>query len=98
MKYLFSDTVLERYCWGGTPDGKKKPFKQLIAINNLIYESVKRQFRAFKKIEYKNYLIYKWLKHSRSRQRIVTYRYPTRNDPNDELSGFEEEEEEDDDI
>lgn len=97
MKYLIADTVLEGFTWRGTVETKKKPFKQLVALNNLIFESVKHQFKAYKKIDYKNYLVNNWLKHSRTRQRIVTYQYPTRHQRNDEFDVEENELEEEDD-
>lgn len=74
MKYLFADCVLERYSWRGTE--KKKAFKQLKLINKTIFESVRYQFQKYRYDQYKNYVV-EWLKHSRTRQRVVTYRYPT---------------------
>lgn len=80
MKYLFIDPVLELYTWRGTED--KKPFKSLRSINSLIYQSVRLQFgQQYKKHEYKAYMI-QWLKHSKSRQRVITYSYPQRKETN----------------
>lgn len=73
MKYLFADSVLERYSWRGTE--KKKPFMQLKLINKTVFESVRHQFQKYRYDQYKAYII-EWLKHSRTRQRIVTYKYP----------------------
>ncbi len=81
MKYLFSDTVLERYTWRGTE--KKNPFKSLKTLNHLLYTSVRRQFKDYKQFEYKNYMV-EWLKHAKSRQRKVTYIYPDRKDDSDD--------------
>lgn len=79
MKYLFIDPVLELYTWRGTED--KKPFKSLRSINSLIYQSVRLQFgQQYKKHEYKAYMI-QWLKHSKSRQRVITYN-PQRKETN----------------
>lgn len=86
MKYLFTDPVLERYTWRGTD--KKSPFKSLKSLNNLLYMSVRLQFKNYKLFEYKTYMV-QWLKHSRSRQRKVTYSYPDRkelSDSEDEIS------------
>lgn len=80
MKYLFIDPVLELYTWRGTED--KAPFKSLRSINSLIYRSVRQQFgEEYKKHVYKKYMI-QWLKHAKSRQRIITYRYPQRKETN----------------
>lgn len=99
MKYLF--TVLERYTWLGTET--KKPFKSLKSLNNLLYQSVREQFgqksqqfgqkghQKYKLHEYQSYMV-QWLKHSRSRQRTVTYSYPDQkkfDDSEDELTDDE---------
>ncbi|XP_037048482.1 uncharacterized protein LOC119082931 [Bradysia coprophila] len=75
MKYLFTDRVLEKYSWRGTSE--KRPFKKLKSLNNLILRSVRDRFPNTARDEYNDYMI-QWLKHARSRQRKVTYTYPTR--------------------
>lgn len=91
MKYLFTDVVLERYTWLGTD--KKRPFKSLKSLNNLLYMSVRQQFKNYNRFEYKSYMV-QWLKHSKSRQRKVTYTYPNPN--RNEFSDSEDEISEDD--
>lgn len=80
MKYLFTDPVLDRYTWRGTD--KKHSFKSLKSLNNLLLMSVRQQFESYKRFEYNAYMV-QWLKHSTSRQRIVTYVYPDREELND---------------
>lgn len=75
MKYLFADEILEGYSWRGTE--KKRAFKQLKNVNQIIFESVRSQFRKYRYDQYKKYMI-EWLKHSRTRQRTVKYSYPVR--------------------
>lgn len=89
MKYLVSDQVLDRYTWRGT--GEKKAFEKLTFLNALIYKSVRSQFKKFSFKEYKTYMV-QWLKHSKTRQRTVVYRYPNRNQQD------ENEEESDEDV
>lgn len=93
MKYLFTDPVLDRYTWRGTE--KKKSFKSLKSLNNLLYSSVRQQFgQKYKRHEFNSYMV-QWLKHSRSRQRTVNYSYPDQknfddsDDSEDELSDDE---------
>lgn len=80
MKYLFTDPVLEKYTWRGTE--KKQSFKSLKSINNLLYRSVRHQFKNYKQFQYKDYMV-QWIKHAKSRQREVTYKYPDRNESSD---------------
>lgn len=91
MKYLFSDPVLERYTWRGTE--KKRPFKSLKSLNNLLYASVRNQFEEYHRFEYNKYMV-QWLKHAKSRQRVITYKYP---DPK-EMSDSDEVTDDDFDI
>lgn len=56
---------------------EKKAFKQFESLNDLIYRSVREQFKRFKFDEYRSYMV-QWLKHSRTRQRTVLYTYPER--------------------
>lgn len=89
MKYLFSDRVLDNYTWRGVGT-ELAPFKQLTAVNSLIYRSVRTYSPKYKYKSYKSYIV-QWLKHSTTRQRIVTYTYPNRNkeddqDENDDIS------------
>lgn len=76
MKYLFSDSVLDEYTWRGTAD--LAPFKQLTAVNSLIFRSVRTHSSKYKYKSYKDYMV-QWIKHSTTRQRTVTYTYPNRN-------------------
>lgn len=92
MKYLISDPVLDGYSWRGT--GEKKAFQKLTFLNDLIFKSVRSQFKKYTMKDYKNYMV-QWLKHSRTRQRKVTYQYPERNPQNE--SEYDDDAEEDDD-
>lgn len=76
MKYLIADCVLEHYTWNGT--GEKKAFKKLIFLNDLIFKSVRSHFTKYTYKAYKTYMV-QWLKHSKTRQRTVIYKYPNRN-------------------
>lgn len=76
MKYLITDSVLDGYTWRGT--GEKKAFEKLTFLNDLIYKSVRLQFRKYTNKEYQTYMV-QWLKHSGTRQRTVIYAYPNRN-------------------
>ncbi len=80
MKYLFTDQLLERYTWNGTEE--KNSFKKLKALNSLILSSVRQRCPKTKRDEYKDYMI-QWLKHAKSRQRIVSYTYPERTSRDD---------------
>ena len=87
MKYLISDPILDGYTWRGTVTPPKRAFKELVNLNRLIFKSVRAslepsKFKKYKFLQYKNYMI-QWLKHSRSRQRIVTYQYPIAHQQND---------------
>lgn len=75
MKYLFSDPVLDKYTWRGTAE--LAPFKQLTAVNSLIFRSVRAYSSKYKYKSYKNYIV-EWIKHSTTRQRTVTYTNPKR--------------------
>lgn len=88
MKYLFADVALEGYTWNGTI--KKKPFKELKSLKNLILQSVRVDFINYKYEDFKSYMM-TWIKHARSRQRTVTYSYPNKkskqHESNDEDDG-----------
>jgi len=76
MKFLFTDTVLDLYTWRGTDE--KQSFRKLKTLNDLIFTSVRQQFGSkYKRHEYNKYMV-QWIKHSKSRQRTVTYSYPSR--------------------
>lgn len=74
MKYLISDPVLENFTWRGTEE--KRSFKKLELLNDLIFKSVRSQFKNYKVSEYCKYMV-EWLKHAKTRQRTVSYSYPT---------------------
>lgn len=89
MRYLISDTVLERYTWRGT--GDKRAFEKLIYLNDLVFRSVRSNFKKFSYKEYKTYMV-QWIKHAKTRQRTVTYSYPKQLEENDEASESENDE------
>lgn len=91
MKYFFTDRVLENYSWRGTSE--KEAFKKLKSLNNLLLRSVRERFPNLARYEYNDYMI-QWLKHARSRQRKVTYTYPTRGSMNRNGSSDEDSEDE----
>ncbi|KAJ6642674.1 hypothetical protein Bhyg_07627, partial [Pseudolycoriella hygida] len=76
MKYLFTNQVLECYTWRGTKE--KDAFMQFKSLNNLILRSVRDLFPSTERHEYKEYMKL-WLKHAKTRQRMVAYVYPERN-------------------
>lgn len=73
MKYLFTDTVLDKYTWRGTSE--KGPFEKFTFLNDLIYKSVRTNFKKFPIKQFNSYMV-EWLKHSKTRQRTVVYSYP----------------------
>lgn len=75
MKYLIADTALEHYTWRGTAD--KKAFNKLVYLNDLIFKSVRTQYRNYTVKQYKTYMV-EWVKHAKTRQRKVFYQYPGR--------------------
>lgn len=93
MKYLFTDDALEKYSWRGTE--KKKSFKQLKAVNAIIYQSVRDQFRKYRMEQYKGYMV-QWLKLSKTRQRTVTYSYPARRNETESSDEVDDEYEDED--
>ncbi|KAJ6643186.1 hypothetical protein Bhyg_08142 [Pseudolycoriella hygida] len=78
MKYLFSDKCLDHYTWRGTHE--KAPFEKLTLLNDLIFKSVRRNFKGYSRRSFNKYMV-EWLKHSTTRQRTVVYTYPNRNSP-----------------
>lgn len=94
MKYLIQDNVQEKYCWNGTAE--KLPFKNLKSINKFMYSVVRENFPKFKKSQYESYMG-QWLKQARSRQRIVTYKYPNRKDGTDDDDDQDEDNDDDSD-
>lgn len=89
FKYLITDVVLNLYTWRGT--GDKKAFKKLIFLNDLIFKSVRTQFKKYTFKEYGTYAV-QWLKHSKTRQRTVVYSYPTQQIENDDHGDDNEDE------
>lgn len=89
MKYLFTDTVLDKYTWRGTAE--KDPFKKFKFLNNLIYGNVRSNFTKIKyaRDKYNSYMV-QWLKHSTTRQRTVVYSYPNRNPHGEESDKLDE--------
>lgn len=94
MKYLVIDKVLDKYTWRGT--GKKKAFEKLTFLNDLIFKSVRSQFKNYTFKDFASYMV-QWLKHSTTRQRTVVYQYPNCNieEENSEQDGEDIEDDED---
>lgn len=91
MKYLVKDHVLGAYTWRGTAEKKA-----LVSLNELIFQSVRNSFKNYKMNDYKDYMV-QWLKHSGTRQRVVTYTYPNRKEPKLVNSNYDNDVYEDDD-
>lgn len=82
MKYLITDQVLDHFTWRGT--GEKNAFEKLTFLNDLIFKSVRQNFKNLSFKDYQSYMV-QWLKHSTTRQRTVVYQYPNRYTQNDDL-------------